>query len=61
MSPEEYYKHYQADMLAAAILMPKANTLRAWWSCRDVDTLAELFEVPIKAVVVRLEMLGIKV
>lgn len=55
-----YYKHYQADMLAAAILMPKEETLRIWHNSFDVEVLAEIFEVPLKCAFLRLEMLGIK-
>lgn len=56
---ESYYRHAQADQLAAAILMPKDLTLRVWKACLSVDNMADIFEVPAKCVIIRLEMLGI--
>ncbi len=60
LPPNEYYQCAQADALAAAILMPKEETLRQWYRHESIDWMVEYFGVPADAVVARLNLLGIK-
>lgn len=63
--PREYYseddlkKEFQANMLAASLLMPESLVVRTWKETQDVDTLATLFRVSKKAAAIRLDALGL--
>lgn len=58
-SKEELTKEFQANMLAAALLMPANLVKNAWESLKDVDALADLFKVSKRAAAIRLESLGL--
>jgi len=64
--PYEYYidkidirKEVQANMLAAALLMPKDTFKKTWTEFEDVEKTAEFFRVSRKAVSIRLETLDL--
>lgn len=48
----------QANSLAAALLMPKEQILKAWENLRDVAEIAEIFETSNEATYIRLNKLG---
>ena len=52
-------KEIQANMLAAALLMPKEKVIEAWERCHNVDQFAKLFSVSKKAAAIRLDNLGL--
>lgn len=56
---DELRKEVQADMLAAAMLMPKELVKQAWKKLNDVNLVATLFRVSRKAATVRLNALGL--
>lgn len=58
-SKEELTKEFQANMLAAALLMPGQLVKNAWENLKDVDATAELFKVSKRAAAIRLESLGL--
>lgn len=55
---EDLKKEVQANMLAAALLMPKDLVEKFWENCNDVDDLAEAFNVSRRAATIRLDTLG---
>ncbi len=55
----ELTKEIQANMLAAALLMPTTLVKKTWEEVKDLDQLAELFKVSKAAAAVRLETLGL--
>lgn len=64
--PLEYYKdpidlkkEVQANMLAAALLMPVELVEKEWKINPDIDDLAQVFHVSRRAVTIRLETLGL--
>lgn len=58
-SPDLLFKEVQANMLASALLMPQKLVKRAWESTKDLDDLAEIFNVSKTAVYYRLDNLGL--
>lgn len=56
---DELTKEVQANMLAAAILMPSRLVKEAWVKFKDIDDIAELFKVSKSAAAIRLESLGL--
>ena len=55
----ELYKEVQANMLASALLMPKALVQSAWKESRDIEDLASIFNVSRSAAYYRVENLGL--
>lgn len=53
------YKEVQANMLASALLMPRDLVIKAWEKTRDLDDLAEIFNVSRSTVYYRLDNLGL--
>jgi Zn-dependent peptidase ImmA (M78 family) len=57
--PDELYKEIQANMLAAALLLPEEQVRLAWGSSKSVDDIAEIFNVSKEAACNRLLNLGL--
>lgn len=57
-APEELYKEVQANMLAAALLLPYEKIKRLWEVSKSVDDVAEVFNVSKEAACNRLANLG---
>lgn len=64
--PLKYYankddlkKEIQANMLAAALLMPRKLFTDAWKEREDIDDIADLFSVSKRAATIRLDALGL--
>lgn len=57
--PTVLYKEVQANMLASALLMPKQLVIRAWETTKDIDDLAEIFNVSRDSAYYRLDNLGL--
>jgi len=55
----ELTREIQANMLAAALLMPVRLVRNAWDRLKDVDDVADLFKVSKRAAAIRLESLGL--
>ena len=49
----------QANMLAAALLMPRELVLNAWHNLNDIDEVAEIFGTSREATYIRLNNLGV--
>jgi Zn-dependent peptidase ImmA (M78 family) len=58
-SPDELYKETQANMLAAALLLPESKIRAVWASSKGVDDVAEFFDVSREAACNRLLNLGL--
>jgi Zn-dependent peptidase ImmA (M78 family) len=58
-NPNMLYKEVQANMLASALLMPKELVIKAWKATKDIDDIAEIFNVSRSSVYFRLENLGL--
>ncbi len=58
---DELYKEVQANMLASALLMPKKLVTTAWENTKDIDDLAEIFNVSKATAYYRLDNLGLLV
>jgi len=56
---DQLSREFQANMLAAALLMPTGLVKNAWSKLKDVDDLADLFKVSKRAAAIRLESLGL--
>lgn len=56
---DDLYKEVQANMLAAAILMPKRAVIELWDNSHSVDAIADAFNVSNGAVYNRLDNLGL--
>lgn len=57
--PDQLYKETQANVFASALLIPERMARNAWESIRDIDDIAEVFEVSRSAAFVRLNSLGL--
>lgn len=57
--PKDLKKEIQANMLAAALLMPRDLVKRIWEATNDIDDIAERFYVSKQAATIRLESLGL--
>lgn len=55
--PDMLYKEVQANMLASALLMPKELVKKVWGETKDIDDLAEAFNVSRSAAYYRLDNL----
>lgn len=53
------YKETQANVFASALLIPENMARQAWETVRDIDDIAEIFEVSRSAAFVRLNSLGL--
>lgn len=58
-NPDLLYKEIQANMLASAILMSRELVKRAWDNSKDIDDLADIFNVSKSAVYYRLDNLNL--
>ena len=59
--PNELYKEVQANMLAAALLMPKEQIIKLWKATKSIDEIADILNVSKDAVTNRLSNLGLLV
>ncbi|MEB0003697.1 ImmA/IrrE family metallo-endopeptidase [Cryobacterium sp. 10I1] len=59
--PNDLYKEVQANMLAAALLMPRKDVERVWEDVDDIDDLANAFAVSRDSAYFRLNNLGLLV
>lgn len=57
--PTRLYKEVQANMLAAALLMPQSEVCDHWRRFEDIDDLARDFEVSRQSAYFRLDNLGL--
>ncbi len=58
-SEAELVRETQANMFAAALLLPKGEVKRAWDQIHDIEEVAKIFHVSKKALVIRLDNLGL--
>lgn len=55
----ERRKEIQANMFAAALLMPEENVVEQWKDCRSVEEMARIFNVSESAMGIRVDQLGL--
>lgn len=55
---EDLIKETQANMFAAALLLPKDLVKEAWSKYKNIEKVSKLFQVSAKALVIRLDNLG---
>jgi Zn-dependent peptidase ImmA (M78 family) len=56
----ERRKEIQANMFAAALLMPEAEVVASWQDCRSVEEMARIFNVSESAMGIRVDQLGLE-
>ena len=57
--PDELYNETQANMFAAALLLPKKEVISVWNSTKDIEEVADIFNISKEVVYNRLYNLGI--
>ena len=57
--PDDLYKETQANMFAAALLLPKKEILSVWNSTKDIEEISDIFNVSKEVVYNRLYNLGV--